>query len=150
MELPIGHAKYTKMACHKLPAMRAGGDGDILIAASSRKLLELWRLHMSGDLVFYTCIELTDSPHNMLFSSCGTIVCCCEGRSTVSLRSTQTLEAVSTLKQPGDEVCGISFASRGDITAMNKSFGENSGEQDDTVVICCNSGRVAVLFVYIP
>lgn len=64
----------------------------------------------------------------------------------MSLRSAQTLETVAVLKQPGDEVTGISFSSRGDIIAMHKSFGENSG-QDDTVVICCDSGRVAVRFL---
>lgn len=141
MEVPLGHSKYSTITCVEI-------GGAVFIAANSRKLLEVWRVLLTGDVAFYTCIELTDSPHQLIFSSCGTVICCCEGRSTVTLRPVHTLEAIVTWKHLGEHVSGAAFASRGDVTALNRSRGETANQMDDVVAICYNSGKVVVRCMY--
>lgn len=134
--------KYTSIACRVILSVM-DGEENIVVCCNSRKLLQLWQIRLCGQVEFHTGRELDESPSNIQFTSCGTMLSICEGKSSVVLRSVRTLNSISVIKTAGETVVDSSFVSNADISTNSKSRSLTPGE-DNCIAICYDSGSIKV------
>lgn len=97
---------------------------------------------MLGDIVAYACVELSETASKLLFSPSGDLLSCLEGRSTISVRESVSLNTIATFKKSGEQPVDATFVRN--TNHVNIKISHYHTFHEDVVIVCYESGKVMV------